>query len=84
MGEQGYGQLTTTRCDRLPEEVPEKYLTKKKTDTKMGATVARFQNPVTMIVYGEYYGILVVTFHVLILYILTVCMSGSVIGDREN
>jgi hypothetical protein len=40
MGEQGYGQLTTTWRNRLPEGVPEKYPAMKKTDTKMRLKVA--------------------------------------------
>jgi hypothetical protein len=55
MGQEGYGQLTTTRRDRLPEGVPEKYLAKKKTDTKMRSKVARFNNPVTMVKSTEEY-----------------------------
>jgi hypothetical protein len=45
----GFGALMTCRRDRLPTGIPEKYLSKKKTDTAERSKVARFNRPIVLV-----------------------------------
>jgi hypothetical protein len=45
----GFGALMTCRRDRLPAGIPERYLSKKKTDTKDRSKVARFNRPIVLV-----------------------------------
>ena len=49
LGLLGFGALMTCRRDRLPAGIPEKYLSKKKTDTKERSKVARFNRPIVLV-----------------------------------
>jgi hypothetical protein len=44
-----FGALMTCRQDRLPAGIPEKYLSKKKTDIKERSKVARFNKPIVLV-----------------------------------
>jgi hypothetical protein len=49
MGKLGFGALMTCRRDRLPTGIPDKHMSKKKTDTKARSKVARFNRPIVMV-----------------------------------
>eukprot|EP00957_Ditylum_brightwellii_P203704 15335858-Ditylum_brightwellii.AAC.1 len=49
MGAKGFGGVMTCRKDPLPQDIPGKYLHKKKTDTSDSTKVACFFNPVVAV-----------------------------------
>ena len=55
MGNEGFGALMTCRRDRLPSGIPEKYISKKKTDTGERSKVARFNRPIVLVHKSEVY-----------------------------
>jgi hypothetical protein len=55
MGNKGFGALMTCRRDRLPSGIPDKYLSKKKTDTSDKSKVARFNEPIVLVHTAETY-----------------------------
>jgi len=48
-GQRGFGKINTTRRDRLPADIPGKYLHKEKTDASHRTKVARFHQPVVAV-----------------------------------
>jgi hypothetical protein len=49
MGSLGFGALMTCWRDHLSTGIPEKYLSKKKTDTQERSKVARFNRPIVLV-----------------------------------
>ena len=49
LGELGFGATMTCRRDRLPKEIPEGHLHKKKTDSSPRPKAARFFNPINAV-----------------------------------
>ena len=49
MGNLGFCALMTCQQDRLPGGIPEKYLSKKKTDMADRSKIARFNRPIVLV-----------------------------------